>query len=176
MTECGRCGDCCAEIWVRPSPEDLAEGPGKYWPWFYDKPDPRTDEGWAQWLEWWPDEDWEARIPKGCSGFDGRSWQCEEWENARWYRQLVYVEPGGQLEGRQHHYTCPHFDAEARTCTDYANRPPVCRDFPWYGRPPGSRPLGAVSKRCTYWADAPEEQRPPDWVPVTFRAPAGASV
>lgn len=174
MTSCGLCGDCCEEIWVHPSPEDLAEGPDKYWPWFYDKPDPRTDDGWAQWLAWWPEEDWEGRVPTWAreDGFDGRRYQCDEWENARWFHQLVFVETAESEhpEKRQNHYTCPHFDAEARTCTDYANRPPVCRDFPWYGQPPGSRMPGAVSKRCTYWADVPAEQRPADWAPVTFRA------
>ena len=171
MTECGRCGDCCEEIYVSPSPEKLAEGSGSYWAWFYDKPDPRTDEGWAQWVAWWPDEDWEAKVDEvaRADGCDGRAYQCRDWEDARWFRQLVYLDSDGHSETRQHHYSCPLFDSEARLCTDHANRPPICRDFPWYGKP-GGRELGGVSKRCTFWADVAPEKRPADWAPVNFVA------
>lgn len=60
-------------------------------------------------------------------------------------------------------FRCDVFDTEARACSDYDNRPPVCQRFPWYGRRPKPSQLTDVS-RCSYWADiAPED------VPVHIR-------
>lgn len=48
-------------------------------------------------------------------------------------------------------YDCRHFDPETRRCTNYDNRPPLCRDFPWYGDPPD--PSKALPTECAYRAD-----------------------
>lgn len=46
---------------------------------------------------------------------------------------------------------CLHFDSETRQCTDYDNRPPMCRNYPWHGATP--RPNAALPKTCGYWLD-----------------------
>ncbi len=56
-------------------------------------------------------------------------------------------------------YSCDQFDTETRLCTAHDERPPVCRGFPWYGRPPedeGRQPVAAsLSPRCSFNADVP---------------------
>lgn len=49
------------------------------------------------------------------------------------------------------YYRCDRFDVETRRCTDYENRPDVCRDYPWYGDPPD--PNKALPPTCSYLAD-----------------------
>jgi Fe-S-cluster containining protein len=54
---------------------------------------------------------------------------------------------------------CDAFDPVRRLCGAHADRPPVCRDFPWYGRAPGDPGRGEVaaslSPRCSFNADVP---------------------
>lgn len=68
----------------------------------------------------------------------------------------------GQMLARYpSYYLCRHFDADTGRCGDHANRPDVCRNFPYYGResvegmklPPG----------CAFRADIGE---PIEWTPV----------
>lgn len=67
---------------------------------------------------------------------------------------------------RARFFRCDVFDSERRTCGDYDNRPPVCVDFPWYGKRPEPVRLQDV-ERCSYWADVAVEDQP-----VHFRAKA----
>ena len=56
---------------------------------------------------------------------------------------------------------CDAFDPATRLCTAQENRPPVCRDYPWYGKDPagsGSGPL--LYRECSYLADVAPDQRP----------------
>lgn len=54
----------------------------------------------------------------------------------------------------RYEYSCPRFDASERRCTDYANRPAVCRNFPFYGRDPQRYPGDdGMSPRCAFNAD-----------------------
>lgn len=63
------------------------------------------------------------------------------------------------LETRSVFYECRHFDRETRRCRIYERRPPMCRDYPWYGDPPdGSK---ALPPDCSYIEDVPEELRHP---------------
>lgn len=50
-------------------------------------------------------------------------------------------------------YECPRFDPETRRCTDYANRPPLCREYPWYGDEPDA--AKALPTDCVYREDLP---------------------
>lgn len=55
-------------------------------------------------------------------------------------------------------YTCRHYDPETRRCGNYANRPRMCREYPWYGD--GPDPAKALPGPCAYRADrgeTPEE-------------------
>ncbi|HVU74745.1 MAG TPA: YkgJ family cysteine cluster protein [Mycobacteriales bacterium] len=54
-------------------------------------------------------------------------------------------------DGR-HAYTCDAFDAQTRLCTAHEARPPVCRGYPWYGKPP-TRVEPALPDRCSHHAD-----------------------
>lgn len=65
-----------------------------------------------------------------------------------------------------HFYTCDIFDPVTRKCTDYDNRPGVCRDYPWYGSPPD--PNKSLPTMCSYRADA---GLPVADVPVEWRRP-----
>lgn len=62
-----------------------------------------------------------------------------------------------------HFYTCDIFDPVTRRCTDYDNRPGVCRDYPWYGSPPD--PHKSLPSMCSYRADAglPVADVPVEW-------------
>ena len=70
--------------------------------------------------------------------------------------------------GRNTLWTCDRLDQETRMCTAYDDRPAVCNGFPWYGEEPSADRLKR-SSRCSFWADLPAEDRPPDWVPVEIR-------
>ncbi len=51
-------------------------------------------------------------------------------------------------------FRCRKFDSQTRECTDYENRPAVCRGFPWGGGPP--RPDAALPLQCSFRADLGE--------------------
>lgn len=59
-------------------------------------------------------------------------------------------------------YRCDRFDADTRQCTAHEDRPPVCRDFPFYDRPGDVRALGFPGDEpaCSYWLDVPAADRP----------------
>lgn len=48
-------------------------------------------------------------------------------------------------------YECKHYDPETRACTNYENRPPVCRDYPQYNNWPN--PGAALPPECSFNAD-----------------------
>ena len=54
-------------------------------------------------------------------------------------------------DGR-HAYTCAAFDPQTRLCTAHEDRPPVCRGYPWYDRPP-TRAEPRLPDRCSHHAD-----------------------
>lgn len=60
-------------------------------------------------------------------------------------------------------YECKHFDVETRRCTNYENRPGMCRDFPWYDGVP--RRQAALAPYCSFNADVgrPVEPVPVEW-------------
>jgi Fe-S-cluster containining protein len=49
-------------------------------------------------------------------------------------------------------YACDAFDVDTRLCTAHAERPPICRGFPWYDRPPAARKV-RLPERCSFNAD-----------------------
>lgn len=46
-------------------------------------------------------------------------------------------------------YSCRHFDPVEKACTNYENRPPVCRAYPLYGREE-IHPAMALPEACVY--------------------------
>jgi Fe-S-cluster containining protein len=56
---------------------------------------------------------------------------------------------------------CDAFDPATRLCTAREDRPPVCRDYPWYGEDPVTSGRGPrLYPDCSYLADVPPDQRP----------------
>jgi Fe-S-cluster containining protein len=71
---------------------------------------------------------------------------------------------------------CDQFDPQARRCTAYEDRPPVCRDYPWYGDKEGTRCARASSlyPECSYLLDIPPAFRPEGSRPLIPITPVGA--
>jgi Fe-S-cluster containining protein len=62
------------------------------------------------------------------------------------------------LAKKVHFYRCRHYDDTTRRCSNYENRPPVCRGFPWMGGPPVQGvPLPT---HCSFRADIGETPDP----------------
>jgi Fe-S-cluster containining protein len=151
MTECGRCGDCCEDIYFNRT-KKWARG-------LIVSGDPRDPERWQRWLKTWAE-----------SGVDMTT--VHQADYTRNYLDALFIVKhwhGGKRaqRGATQHWTCDAFDPETRLCTAHADRPPLCSDYPWYGNEPGSGKKG-LPLRCSFWADYTPEQRPAEWVPVTF--------
>jgi len=81
-----------------------------------------------------------------------------------------------QINGRRvvqdpyaHFYLCDAYDVNENLCRMYAERPPMCKGFPWYGLDPTDPRVAsglAPYHRCSFWADVPREQWP-DWAEPT---------
>lgn len=64
-------------------------------------------------------------------------------------------------------YSCRHYDSATRLCTNYENRPPVCREHPRYGLD-RVQPNTALPFECSFNEDVPVELRnrpPAGWRP-----------
>lgn len=84
----------------------------------------------------------------------------EEWAEQGWtFEQAVRAQTDARFILAHWHRlpegeaTCDRYDPVTRRCTVYEDRPPICRDYPWYssGRTPDSEerlPAG-----CSYRAD-----------------------
>lgn len=57
-----------------------------------------------------------------------------------------FLPPGSVVAVR-----CDAFDTATRACTAYADRPPICSGFPWYGRDPD--PRRPLDHTCAFVAD-----------------------
>lgn len=82
---------------------------------------------------------------------DERAWMIEHWHEIR------RDDDGGVA------YRCDQFDPETRACTAHNDRPPVCRNYPFYDRPGDPRELGrpnADGPSCSFWLDVPPAERP----------------
>lgn len=60
-------------------------------------------------------------------------------------------------------YSCDRFDPETRRCTAYDERPPMCRDYPWYGDPPD--PRKALPTTCTHLTELGRQPVPVEITP-----------
>lgn len=141
---CARCGDCCESIYLFTS-LDL-----KLWTTEALKatPDPATDDGWAYWREHGWSDDHRATAERWYNP-DGLLRANADFITARW------TAVGDER------WTCDAFDPDSRTCTAHDTRPPVCRDYPWYGKEPTPEAAAEIHNlRCSYLADLPRDQRP----------------
>lgn len=145
---CGRCGDCCRATWLRHDRATLAAQL------------PRREALAA-------DETLDPEV---------RAVEAENAETSRFvlahWREITEGEAQRRLPGflaggeGGAFYACDRFDEATNRCTAHDDRPPICRDYPWYRKGPSERNLHRCLTHCTYWADLPEESRPPGWSPV----------
>lgn len=49
-------------------------------------------------------------------------------------------------------FSCEWWDKETRLCTAHDSRPPICKNFPWYGKEPVAAALDPLP-RCSFWQD-----------------------
>ena len=79
-----------------------------------------------------------------------------------WHPESAWTDDeGGTWIGAR----CDAFDPETLLCTAHNDRPPVCRDYPWYGEEPGSSGVHLFAQ-CSYQADLPPGRRGPDARPL----------
>ena len=77
------------------------------------------------------------------------------------WRRISKKEAQRRLPGigsHQVYYECLKYDSENKLCTAHDEKPPVCRDFPWYGKDP--TPLGIYLPKCSFWNDVPQDLWP----------------
>lgn len=144
---CARCGNCCDPVhFDRETWEALGKWTG---PALKGVADPATADGWAIWQkdEAWKDARQEDAVRRYRAGGIWR--QNAEFITAHWT----------PIDDRT--FRCDAFDPAARLCTAHDARPPVCRDFPWYGQDPEEK-AGEVrlDPQCSYLADLPPGKRP----------------
>lgn len=144
-TECNGCGGCCDPVTSIFTPSDLARLPP-------DAVDDRTRRWLLHDLERIPRREGLAASPHLTGGgrttfsMDGRT--------------------GQPVVAFSVFYRCRLYDAESRRCTDYDNRPQVCRDFPFEGRQGAELTewdhAAALPFECSFRADIGQ--------PVTIRS------
>lgn len=124
MAECNSCGACCHPFTMVYSPFDLVRLGGT------------LDAGERRFYE-------DHLTPMRRA--DGRRMA---WWNSGWSEMIIDGHP--QLIAA-HYYKCDRYDPVAKRCTDYENRPDVCRGFPWYGQSPDPRKI--LPPTCSFNAD-----------------------
>jgi Fe-S-cluster containining protein len=146
---CARCGGCCENIICDTYDDAVLWTTAR----LADVPDPAGDEGWPWWLEHgWSDD----QRGRGIRCYDpaGRKRADADFLAAHWK---------AQDNGR---YACDAFDPVTRLCTAHDARPPVCRDYPWYGEEPSAERAQHMGATCSYLWDLPRSERPDDARPL----------
>lgn len=76
------------------------------------------------------------------------------WMQDHWAVVHSYEDDDGDVVRR---VRCDAYDPETRLCGAHDQRPPVCSDFPWYGKPSsewaGSAQAAALDPQCSFNAD-----------------------
>lgn len=142
---CARCGSCCDPVtFAREAYDAVVKWSASA---MAGVPDPGTDEGWPHWLAGGYTEDQRAAaIRRYAPGSITR--QDADFLAAHWK----------PIDDKT--CACDAYDREARLCTAQDSKPPVCRDYPWYGRDPGSEDGKGMPLHCSYLADMPPDKRP----------------
>ena len=127
MTTCNGCGCCCSPVVLGFTREEARTA---------ERLDPRD-----RWFVAHVLEPIGRREGDALGGF----WigEAERERNTAW-------EGTDGPSPQRFYYRCPHFDEASRTCTDYNNRPPMCRDFPVRGK---AHPGIDLPPPCSFRAD-----------------------
>lgn len=91
----------------------------------------------------------------------------------KWWRRIsrakyASVHPEAAQTASHFFYECLKFDPVSRLCTAHDERPPICSNYPWYGRSPLAMDHHGIPARCSFWTDVPERKWP-EWVNVEIR-------
>jgi Fe-S-cluster containining protein len=131
MTECNGCGACCDPVITVISPQHLADGTAEQ----------VVGEEEADWMR--------AHLTPILPRREGLKMV------ASWSKGVTYFTPGNEfLPVLSWFYRCDLYDSETRRCTDFENRPPMCRGYPWYDEKPDPRKTMPLT--CSYRADIGE--------------------
>lgn len=153
---CARCGDCCEDIYLGSSMENLEKWTTEA---LRDVPDPSTDEGWL----WWISEDrgrdaWrDTTLSRDMAVFRyavGGDWRLNADFITRHWHETSRDEAGAPR------YGCDRFNAATRLCEAREGRPPVCSGYPWYHHGVRSGVITKEGSRCSYLLDLPPADRP----------------
>lgn len=143
------CGLCCERITLGPATIERIFGPA------YDAR--AADPAWNQ-----PTAGHGADGENGIPNPRGLSWL----HDASFIREHFHfhsVIAGHELSPRYHRddnqpviqFTCDAFDTATRSCTAYDERPLMCENYPFYGRPPSTADDGINDLACVYQDDVP---------------------
>ena len=144
MADCNGCGACCEPYAMMYSPADI------------DRLAARIDPDELAFMR-------EHLTPM--KRRDGR--RMAPWNSG--FTEFVDADGHPQLIA-SHYYKCDRYDPVAKVCTDYDNRPDVCRGFPWYGR--GPDPSRLLPPTCSYRTDIGQPVEPVPVAAPTRRVPA----
>lgn len=62
----------------------------------------------------------------------------------------------------KYYYKCDQYDPDTKSCLCQEEKPPVCRDFPWYGTEPTVFALCSWPE-CSFWEDVPNGPEKEFW-------------
>jgi Fe-S-cluster containining protein len=152
MAECNGCGNCCHPLRID----------RKQWLTilkFVNMPHP-DDPAWRAWAE-------ANLVSYDLDAESTREHALRHYANAR-FAKAHWVDNIREENPLEVVIRCPHYSVNRRMCRAYDDRPPICADYPWYEGAPGEKAKDRLQFiECSYWADAPEEERPKGWVLIT---------
>lgn len=155
---CARCGDCCEAIHLNGTKKDLRG-------WL------RQENTWMKAWTYWRHRPYEGKPDPFPSAAEYGTWVERRVQNARfilkhWHRiprdeatRLRTAHGAADPTPRGHRYRCDAFDPVTRLCGAHDERPPICRNFPWYEDGPNASDAPTrLNPRCSYWHDIPRDQ------------------
>jgi Fe-S-cluster containining protein len=121
---CNGCGACCRPVSLGYSQADVASRPERF-----------TEDNWLHIL------DHLTPITRR-----------EAIEIQPWLKEagLIVKDIDGQLSPTAYYYLCDFHDPVAMRCTNWENRPTLCREYPWIGEP---NPQVLLPPQCSYNED-----------------------
>lgn len=126
MTTCNGCGRCCNPVVLAGTLNDVALGNAVV-------PDPET-------LRWIREDLTPLRRREGL--FMVRDYMTG---------YTNWMHEGKPVVMASHFYSCKWYDHETNQCTNYDNRPPPCRGYPWADKKPD--PAMNLPPECSFNAD-----------------------
>lgn len=156
---CVRCGSCCEPVPFTTEEHQTVTA------WstaaLRGVPGPGTDEGWAHWLATgWTGERRHVAIARYDPG-------------GRWRQDADFIAEHWTPQGE--HCVCDRYDPDTASCTAHDERPPVCRDYPWYRDGPTQERAARLEPQCSYLLDVAPTQRPAGARPLIPIEPVKAS-